>query len=203
MKRIIMMMAVLTASVAALAQHREGDFLLQPKIGLNISTLSDADKTIGEATFGLEAEYLLTDFLSVSGGLMVSNQGGKYNDGLNYTVDLDYVNVPVMANFYVLPGLALKAGIQPAFRMKAKVKDDMGTIDMDEFYALAMKIPGSEELRVNKFDLSIPMGISYEYQNVVLEARYNLGVTKIMNYGDAFYNRVIQLTLGYKFSLDM
>lgn len=205
MKKLLLTLAVLTASMAATAQHREGDFLVQPKVGLNISTLSDADKTIGDANFGIEAEYMATDLFSVSGGIMVSNQGGKYDDDLygSYTVDLDYANVPIMANLYVLPGLAIKAGAQLGFRMKAKVKLDNTTLDMDEFYARSIGLGLGDELKVNKFDLSIPVGISYEYKNAVIEARYAWGLSKIMNYGDPFYNRVIQLTLGYKFSMDL
>ena len=203
MKKVMLMMAVLTASLTAMAQHEEGDFLVQPKVGLNIATLSDADKTIGDLNFGIEAELMLTDYFSLSAGAAVSNQGGKYDDSLygSYTVDLDYVNVPVMANFYVLPGLSLKAGIQPSFRMKAKVKTDGSSYDMDQFYALLAGTGIEEDFKVKKFDLSIPVGIAYEYQNVVLEARYNWGVTKIMD-NDSFYNRVFQLTLGYKFDLD-
>ena len=199
----MLMMAVLTASLTAMAQHEEGDFLVQPKVGLNIATLSDADKTIGDLNFGIEAELMLTDYFSLSAGAIVSNQGGKYNDDtyVSYTVDLDYVNVPVMANFYILPGLSLKAGVQPSYRMKAKVKTDGATYDMDRFYALLSGTGIEEDFKVKKFDLSIPVGISYEYQNVVLEARYNWGVTKIMD-NDSFYNRVFQLTLGYKFDLD-
>ena len=56
---------------------------------------------------------------------------------------------------------------------------------------------------MNKFDLSIPVGVSYEFYNVTLDARYNWGLTKIMNEGDAFYNRVFQLTLGYKFTFEL
>lgn len=199
----MLMMAVLTVSLTAMAQHEEGDFLVQPKVGLNIATLSDADKTIGDMNFGIEAELMVTDYFSLSAGAIVSNQGGKYNDDtyVSYTVDLDYVNVPVMANFYILPGLSLKAGVQPSYRMKAKVKTDGATYDMDQFYALLSGTGIEEDFKVKKFDLSIPVGISYEYQNVVLEARYNWGVTKIMD-NDSFYNRVFQLTLGYKFDLD-
>lgn len=203
MKKAMLMMAVLTVSLTAMAQHEEGDFLVQPKVGLNIATLSDADKTIGDMNFGIEAELMVTDYFSLSAGAIVSNQGGKYNDDtyVSYTVDLDYVNVPVMANFYILPGLSLKAGVQPSYRMKAKVKTDGATYDMDQFYALLSGTGIEEDFKVKKFDLSIPVGISYEYQNVVLEARYNWGVTKIMD-NDSFYNRVFQLTLGYKFDLD-
>ena len=203
MKTWILTIVALLTSVVTVAQRREGTCTVQPKVGLNVSTLSDAQKTIGDACFGMEAEYMITNIFSLSAGVMVSNQGGKYDkDGLRYTADLDYANIPIMANVYVLPGLALKAGVQPGFRLKAKMETDNGSYDIDEFYKLVgMLIPG-EEPKINKFDLAIPVGISYEYENVVLGARYNWGLLKVENIGPAYYNRVFEVTLGYKFELD-
>jgi len=64
------------------------------------------------------------------------------------------------------------------------------------------------------FDFAIPVGLSYEYQNFVFDARYNFGVTKVfdnaksdwlglgVNMGDAkVHNSVFQFTIGYKFAL--
>ena len=203
MKTWILTIVALLTSVVTVAQRREGTCTVQPKVGLNVSTLSDAQKTIGDACFGMEAEYMITNIFSLSAGVMVSNQGGKYDkDGLRYTADIDYANIPIMANVYVLPGLALKAGVQPGFRLKAKRETDNGSYDIDEFYKLVgMLIPG-EEPKINKFDLAIPVGISYEYENVVLGARYNWGLLKVENIGPAYYNRVFEVTLGYKFELD-
>ena len=202
MKTWILTAVALLTSVVAEAQHREGTFTVQPKVGLNVSTLTDAQKTIADACFGMEAEYMFTNIFSLSAGVMVSNQGGKYDEaGLSYTADLDYANIPIMANVYVLSGLALKAGIQPGFRMKAKAKTDNGTYDLDEYYKMiGWLFP--EEPKVNKFDLAIPVGISYEYENVVLDARYSWGLLKVENIGSAYYNRVFEVTLGYKFELD-
>ena len=203
MKKLIFTFSIMLMAVAAMAQHREGTCTVQPKVGLNVSTLSDAQKTIGDACFGMEAEYMITNIFSLSAGVMVSNQGGKYDEaGLSYTADLDYANIPIMANVYVLPGLALKAGVQPGFRMKAKMKTDDGSYDIDEFYKLVGMLTPGEEPKVNKFDLAIPVGISYEYNNVVLDARYNWGLLKVENIGNAYYNRVFEVTLGYKFELD-
>ena len=203
MKKLIFTFSIMLMAVAAMAQYREGTFTVQPKVGLNVSTLTDADKTIGDVCFGMEAEYMFTNIFSLSAGVMVSNQGGKYDEaGLSYTADLDYANIPIMANVYVLPGLALKAGVQPGFRMKAKMKTDDGSYDIDEFYKLVGMLTPGEEPKINKFDLAIPVGISYEYNNVVLDARYNWGLLKVENIGNAYYNRVFEVTLGYKFELD-
>ena len=53
------------------------------------------------------------------------------------------------------------------------------------------------------FDLSLPIGASYEYQNIVFDARYNFGLTgvsgnKLM---DDQKNSVLQFTVGYRFDL--
>ena len=205
MKRLMILTAILTMAVVAKAQHEEGDFMVQPKVGLNIATLSDADKAITDLHFGIEAEYMVTDNFSLGLGAILSNQGAKYDyldeSGQNkYTVDLDYVHVPILASYYVLPGLAVKAGVQPGFKMRAKAKIDDRTIDLDELYKMGSLLVG-EDIKVSKFDLSIPVGISYEYKNIVLDARYNWGLVKVLNVGDAFYNRCFMVSLGYKLEL--
>lgn len=199
----ITLAALLMTSVAANAQQgEEGTFTVQPKVGMNVSMLSDADKAIVDLNFGMEAEYMLTDNFSLAAGILVSNQGAKYDSGgVKYTADLDYANVPVVANYYLLPGLAIKTGVQFGFRTKAKAKMDGGTIDLDDLFKY-YNIATNEDVKISKFDLSIPVGISYEYKNIVLDARYNWGLVKIENVGAAYYNRIFQLTLGYKFELN-
>jgi len=205
MKRLMILTAILTMAIVAKAQHEEGDFMVQPKVGMNIATLSDADKAIVDLHFGLEAEYMVSDYFSLGLGAILSNQGAKYdywedNGKTQYTVDLDYVHVPILGSYYLLPGLAVKAGIQPGFKMRAKAKLDDRTVDLDELYKMGSQLIG-EDIKVNTFDLSIPVGVSYEYRNFVVDARYNWGLLKVMNVGDAFYNRCFMLSLGYKLEL--
>lgn len=206
-RKLLLLTALLMSGASTLmAQHDEGDFTVQPRVGLNIATLSDADNPITDLHFGLEAEYMATDRFSLSVGATLSNQGAKYDfwdeyDGKSdYKVDLDYVHVPILANFYVLPGLAVKAGLQPGFKMRAKAKIDGSTIDLDDLYQMDKLLTG-EDIKVSNFDLSIPVGLSFEYQNIVLDARYNWGLLKVLNVGDAFYNRCFMLSVGYKFQL--
>lgn len=139
---------------------------------------------------GAEFEYGVTDMIGVSAGLIYSMQGAKEKvEGVDCTMKLDYLNVPILANVYVAPGLAVKLGIQPGFKLSAKAKAEVSgasaETDLDD---------------IKGFDLAIPVGVSYQYQNIVLDARYNWGVTKIMDNVDS-KNSVFQITLGYKFSL--
>ena len=193
MKKLLLMAAVMLSSVGAFAQHAVGSFTLQPKVGINIANITnngDYGKARVDFAGGLEGEYQATDIFSLSAGLMYSRQGYKTKDNVAGLSGKDwkpsYLNVlPVLANVYVVPGLAVKLGVQPGF-MVDKDKDGY-------------------KGEVNTFDLSIPVGLSYEYNNFVLDGRYNWGVTKInknsVKGADDTRNSVFQITLGYKFSL--
>ena len=55
---------------------------------------------------------------------------------------------------------------------------------------------------VKSFDVAIPVGISYEYENVVLDARYHFGLTTVFKSGLwSSTNSVFSITVGYKFDL--
>ena len=102
-------------------------------------------------------------------------------------INLNYINIPILANVYVADGLALKAGVQPGFNVSSKISASPLELDIKD--------------GVNSVDFSIPVGISYEYANVCLDARYNIGVTNTFKDSDNSRNSVFQLTLGYKFKL--
>lgn len=190
--KILLTAVVMLASVASYAQHAVGAFTLQPKIGMNVASLTKCDgcdPRIGLAA-GVEAEYQATDIFSVSAGLIYSMQGNKAKEeGVTLTTKLDYINIPILANVYVTKGLAVKLGVQPAFNVSDKQKLSGGKASVE-----------AEDVGAESFDFSIPVGLSYEYNNVVFDARYNFGVTNIADGGDS-KNSVFQFTLGYKFAL--
>lgn len=192
MKKLFLMAVVMLASVASYAQHAVGSVTLQPKVGLNIASLTKsdgADPRYGVAA-GAEFEYQATDIFSVSAGALYSMQGNKYKSGKStVTNKIDYINIPILANVYVVKGLAVKLGIQPGFKVNNEVK-----------FAYGDKSHSEDVDNAKSFDFSIPVGLSYEYSNVVLDARYNFGCTKVADHVDA-RNSVFQITLGYKFDL--
>lgn len=188
----MIMAAFMVAAVTANAQGEVGSLTIQPKIGMNLATLTKMDDTkilVGMAG-GIEAEYVVANKFSVALGALYSKQGCAFDTDIDYAhYSMDYLNIPIVANYYIIPGLAIKAGIQPSFLMgaKAKVKED-GHSD-------------SRDIKDNckTFDLAIPLGASYEYKNFVFDARYNLSVLKVNKRGDdKIRNSVIQFTLGYK-----
>lgn len=191
MKKIFLMAAMALASVSSFAQQAVGTFTIQPKIGLNLANLTDgdADLRVGLAA-GAEFEYQISDIFSLSAGALYSMQGCKNTAaGVDLTTKLDYINVPVLANVYVVKGLAVKLGIQPGFNVTHEVKAEKGSTNG------TTDIPGFKSV-----DFSIPVGLSYEINNFVIDGRYNFGVTKIADDVDS-KNSVFQFTLGYKFAL--
>lgn len=191
MKKIMLVAALMLSSVATFAQHAVGSFNLQPKVGVSIANVTEfkgTDPRVGIVA-GLEGEYQATDIFSVSAGVLYSMQGAKGNWGdlINATNRLDYINVPIMANVYVVKGLAVKLGVQPGFNVSNKISaNNRATFD--------------NLVKAQSVDVAIPVGVSYEYNNFQLDARYNWGVSKAYKF-DKAKNSVFQITLGYKFDL--
>ena len=178
-------------SVGAFAQYAPGTLSCQPKVGLNIAnTDSEADVRIGLVA-GAEFEYQITDIFSLSAGALYSMQGCKDKEsGVTNTLQLDYINIPVLANVYVSKGLAVKLGLQPGFNVSSKVSAKSG--------GNSVSLDASDG--VKSFDLALPIGLSYQFNDFVIDGRYNFGLSKVFD-GDSSKNSVFQITLGYKFAL--
>ena len=198
MKRLFFVVAIMMATTCAFAQHAPGSLTLQPRIGFSgadFSNTSDTKARVGMIV-GPEFEYTMSNRFSLAFGLNYSQQGAEMDAKKsmfpeNTTIKLDYLTVPIVANVYLLKGLALKAGIQPGFNLSAKLDVDGTKSDF-------------KDDAVKKFDFAIPFGLSYEFFNIVLDARYTIGLTKIFDEKivDLDSKNVgFQLTLGYKFTL--
>lgn len=209
MKKLILLFVTMAVTMVVQAQHKEGDMTIQPRVGVTFSTVTNQDdiKMKLNLTYGFEVEHFFTDQLSVAGGLLFTNQGYKfdYYEGVEpggnskkKTANFNnyYAAVPITVNYYVIEGLAVKAGIQPAFKVKTQLKVDDRKLDVDDAMEFLF---GNQDITLNKFDLSIPVGFSYEYNRITFDARYNFGLTKLFKGVDnSSRNRVITLTLGYK-----
>ena len=186
----MMIAAMMVAAISANAQNEVGQFTLMPKAGINISKVTNSDsKTKVGLVAGVEAEYGIAEKFGLQFGVLYSMQGDKPKVGSG-SEKLDYINIPIMAQYYVVKGLAVKAGIQPAFNVRGKWSVDGNSGKMKDI--------GMEP---KAFNFSIPVGLSYEYQNFVLDARYNIGVTKLVKDADQGRNSTFAITLGYKFAL--
>ena len=186
---------------------------------------------------GVELEYQATPWLGLTAALSYKEQGCAWEDfdytiddreydaisqmfpsydlgynhvnvrGYNYQIELGYLNLPLIANFYVWKGLALKAGVQVGlltnahFMESAKADTKVGDT----------KVYGNLDIRrnmrkdCNKLDIAIPVGLSYEFKrHIVLDARYDIGLLKLIKEEDPLapeHNRVFQMSIGYKFKI--
>lgn len=200
MKKLLLTAAVMMCSLTGFAQLKEGSFSIQPKAGINLSNLTNKDNSKPKVglTAGAEVEYQMTQQLSLSAGAMYSMQGAKSKTVIQdievkNTMEFDYINVPILANYYVIEGLAVKLGVQPAFNIVAKRKRTYeGEKESKNLSDLGVD--------VKKFEFSIPIGLSYELNDFVVNVRYNLGLTEVATEVDS-RNSVFQVTFGYKIDL--
>ena len=236
MKRITILLAALSLSaMAATAQNKVGEFSIKPMAGINVSDISaddEADYIVKVGfTGGVEAEYGVTPWLGVSLGAMYSQQGAKIKASLREfgvneegrqvafllsmkgKLKADYINMPLLANFYIWKGLAIKTGLQVGFlvndkmnvdaaiaRVTAPDTEDLSKPSTDNFFS-SFSVEGSDICKSVVF--GIPIGLSYEYKNITLDARYYFGLTRMDDAEEdpAARNRCLSITLGYKFKL--
>ena len=158
----------------------------------------DAIKSKVGFVAGVEGEYGVAENFGLTAGLFYSMQGVKFTNKVNgvdltETDKVDFLNIPIMANYYVIPGLAVKAGIQPGFKVSGK-----RSIDAKEGSSKANLTEDLEGIKA--FQFAIPLGASYEYKSFVLDARYNLYLTKAAKEAEGRHS-VFTISLGYKFAL--
>lgn len=78
-----------------------------------------------------------------------------------------------------------------------------GGVDVE--YRATKEVAVSHTWPARKFDVSIPIGVSYEYMGVVLSAQYNLGLTNVSDAPKEVdkncKNKGFGLSVGYRFTL--
>lgn len=214
MKKLLFTAILVAAGIVNAQEIKYG-----AKLGINISNFSgdvtDSKSLIG-AQFGGFAEIKISDKFAFQPELLFSIQGAKSKYTETYLGDtyseesktkLNYLNIPVLAKYYLADKFAVLAG--PQFGILMSAKEDY---DISETYS-GITDSYSESVDVKNFykslSLSFNLGANYSFSdNLFVDARYNLGLSSITkNYTDEFgdsyssdiKNNVIQLSVGYKF----
>ncbi len=159
-------------SLCATAQHEVGVTTIKPYAGISFASMFNGDLDFRRGlAVGVDVEKRLASWFSVSGGLAYAPLGGKYKNGgqNDFVWKHDYLTIPVTANFYVVKGLAFKAGLQPGFCIRNR-QESIGNS------TLVMKTMDGD---LKSYDLSVPVAISYELCNIVLDVRWNIGIMDI------------------------
>lgn len=184
MKKIIFLFAALVGGFAVQAQGIN----FGVKAGANFANFSGDIDSDGITNFhaGAVVELNIVPTFSVQAEGLFSSQGGKstYDDGgavaVAEDINLDYIAVPVLAKFYVLPGsLSVTAG--PQFSFLVSDAEDI--------------------LETKKFDLAMSAGLELKIiAGLFAQARYNLGVSNVSDEDEIdIKNNVFQLSVGYFF----
>ncbi|MDR2221921.1 MAG: PorT family protein [Flavobacteriaceae bacterium] len=224
MKKIVLSVLAIGA-FAFTANAQTPDIKLGAKAGVNFSNLSNLNSNedgieISSSMktgfhIGVLAEIFINEKFSIQPELLYSTQGAKnkisesdYGVAVNVNTftKIDYINVPIMAKYYVIDGLSIQAGPQIGFLTSAKTKLDSFSIsgtnanitddDIKEAYGL------NDDLKkdTKSVDFGVNFGAGYELpMGLFFDARYNLGLTKVNKGDNKVKNGVFQLSVGYKF----
>jgi hypothetical protein len=184
MKRIIISAVMLLLIKGAFAQHVEYGI----KGGVNFANLSnDAADTKADTKTGFHlgglAHIHLTRAFAIQPEIVYSTQGAEYG---NDKLKLNYINVPVLAQYMFGNGFRVQTGPQLGILTTSEWKSGHSETDVDDF---------------SNADFSWSFGAGYlGRKGLGIDARYNLGLTDVTkNKTTDFQNRVWQVGLFYQF----
>lgn len=185
-KAIFLFLTVSLFSLTTLAQQVK----FGVKGGLNISKLTNNDyaKSRAGIYLGGFARVGLTENWSIQPELVYSGQGYVADPPIldDYTVAINYINLPIMAQYHIIPEFYLEAGPQIGFRVAAKVKDDGNSYDVGDGY--------------KGLDLGLGFGLGYDFDfGLGVGARYNFGLTDVSDAREKHANSVAQFGVTYTF----
>lgn len=145
---------------------------------------------------GALAEFPIQEIFSIQVEALYSGQGFEYDfrgpTGDKAEYQLDYINVPVLAKFYLSPAISIEVGPQFSFvvneEFDSRPLDNSGDVDLTGTPAEA-----------ETFDFGAAAGLTFQTPSgFFASARYNHGFTDIIKEIDV-QNSVFQIGLGYKF----
>ncbi|MDQ0594227.1 outer membrane immunogenic protein [Chryseobacterium ginsenosidimutans] len=216
MKKLILGIAV-TASSLAFAQttttttsnmSSTNPVRFGIKGGMNVSSLSN-DGTLEDQgskigfNAGVFANIPIATSFSIQPEVLYSQYGDKYdtrigNNTYSYANHLDYITVPVMLQYNIIPNLYLEAGPEFGFMVSAKNKSKNETSND------VIAESGNYKDNFNTFNFGLGLGAGYYFtDNIGITARYVAGLTDIAkdrpSNSDAVRNNVFQVGLAFKF----
>lgn len=218
MKKITLTLLGLVAfSTTALAQQ---EVKFGPKAGVNFANISGKDAEDTKMLIGFHvggfAEIKFNDKFAIQPEILYSAQGAKQEGtrnvmGVNVTTNatskIDYINVPIMAKYYIAPSFAVEAGPYVGFLMSSKTEGTINSMGQN------VSVESDEKDFSNSIDFGVGVGASFNLDNgFFIGARYNLGLSKIGKDSSRTIggveistealdtkNAVIQVGVGYKF----
>ena len=204
MKKLLLFVAVAALTIGT-AQSQE--LRIGVKAGVNFASIGGdfTDDYDGRTSFHLGGlvEIPISEKFAIQPELLYSGQGAKseYDDSFGDSIvtgkeklKLDYINIPIMAKYYIMEGLSVEAGPQFGLLLSAKNEfeisdfrgDESVNVDVKDFY--------------KTLDIAFGFGSSYRLNNgLFFSARYVIGLTDITDDSYKTRNGVLQLSGGFSF----
>jgi hypothetical protein len=185
MKKLFLCAAI---AVFGLSNVNAQEVKFGAKAGVNFASLSgdDADGLDGRTTFhiGGVVRIGISEKFAVQPELVYSSQGFTFSEfGIDVTGKLDYINLPIMADFTVAEGFSLQAGPQIGFNITDKVEAE----------------GESESLDAESIDFGLALGAQFKMETgLFFQARYAMGLSDVASDGD-IKNSVLSVSVGFFF----
>jgi len=189
MKKLLFVLLIV--SICNMAVSQEISFGV--KGGVNFASLTGDTSGLESRTafhFGIVSEFTISEKFSIQPELLYSAQGTKADDE---ELKLNYLNIPVLAKYYLAEGLSLEAGPQIGLLLSAKTEfDGADEEDIEDLF--------------RDIDFGVNFGLGYKLDNGLnFSARYYLGIANVYDWIGDFIddieirNGVFQISIGYLF----
>ena len=188
MKKVTMVLSVVAMSLFFSTVNAQQAIGI--KGGLNIASLSGfegRDRISGHA--GVFLHHTINKNWCFQPELLYSGEGQRYmSGGVERTLALGYLQLPLMIQYYPAPQVYLEAGPQFGLLLSAQDKVD----DYEE------QINAKDDFTTGQ--VAIGLGIGYKAsEKLVLYGRYNFGLTDVSRFDNIVdHSNVGQLGIAYR-----
>ncbi len=215
MKKVLLTAAAIFAFGFANAQEVK----FGAKAGLNMANVNtsgdgsegDDYKSIIGFHVGGFAEIKISDKFAFQPELLFSTQGAKseysesaggYTSSGETKTKLSYLNIPLMAKYFVAEKFSLELGPQIGFLMSADQDSDSTVTGPGINDSESTSTDIKDDMK--SIDFGLNFGAGYDFtENLSAGLRYNLGLSNTADYENMgsykAKNSVLSLSVGYKF----
>lgn len=194
MKRVIAILLLVAFNLSMLSASAQDG--IGVKAGINIANLSEftgRSRISGHA--GVFLHHTINKNWCFQPELLFSGEGQRYfSDGAEHTLALDYLQLPLMIQYYPVPNVYLEAGPQIGLLLSARDKIE----EFDDFYDEPV-LNVKQDFAAAQVALGIGAGYKVS-EKLFLYGRYNFGLTDVSVFDNVVdHSRVGQVGVAIRF----